>query len=136
MAMNLPPSFTFPVSEKLKSRKELEALYAEGRSLSAYPLRLIYLAADPARKVPVQVAISAPKRKMKAAHDRNRMKRLVREAWRHHKHPLLSYCREHNKTYNLLFISQCNTPAGYTQVEEKLTLLLKRLIQDDQKSAE
>lgn len=134
--MNVPPSFTFPVSEKLKSRKELEALYAGGQSLSAYPLRLVYLPADPERKVPVQVAFSAPKRRMKAAHDRNRMKRLMREAWRHQKHPLLHFCRQNNKTYNLLFISQCNTPAEYALVKEKLTLLLNRLIKDDQKSAE
>lgn len=134
--MNTPVRFTFPAAEHLKSRKDLEALFDQGCSISAFPLRLLFLAADPARTIPIQIAFSAPKRKMKAAHDRNRMKRLMREAWRHHKHELVAYCREHNKTYNLLLISQCNTPAEYPFVEEKLTLLLKRLIQDDKKSAE
>lgn len=134
--MNVPLSFTHPASERLKSQKELEELYARGRSLSAFPLRLVFLPADPNRKILLQVAFSAPKRRMKAAHDRNRMKRLMREAWRHRKHPLADFCRVHNKTYNLLFISQCNTPSDYPLVEEKLTLLLNRLIQDDQKSAE
>lgn len=134
--MTAPKRFTFPAAEHLKSRKDLEALYDQGRSLNAYPLRLVFLSTAGTRPFPVQIAFSAPKRKMKAAHDRNRMKRLMREAWRHHKHELVEYCREHNKTYNLLLISQCNTPAEHPLVEEKLTLLLKRLIQDDQKSAE
>jgi len=137
MTLMMPGStirHTFPRGEKLKSRTALEALYEQGIPSSAYPVRMLALKVTYDAAFPVKIAVSAPKRKLKAAPDRNRMKRLIREVWRLHKHTLVQHCRSREVSYHLLFISQCNTPASYALVKEKITLLLKRLTEDDQKS--
>lgn len=71
--------------EKLKSKKLIEKLFAEGNVVSAFPLRLIYLKGRGVNKVGVSVS----KRNFKNAVDRNRVKRLLREAYRHNKNMLI-----------------------------------------------
>ncbi|MBR0243080.1 MAG: ribonuclease P protein component [Bacteroidaceae bacterium] len=69
---------SFPKSERLCSRKAIEALFASGnRSFTAFPLRVVYRQAEE-----TQLLISVSKRHFKHAVDRNRAKRQIREAWR------------------------------------------------------
>ena len=69
---------SFPKSERLCSRKAIEALFASGnRSFTAFPLRVVYEAAEE-----TQILVSVSKRHFKHAVDRNRAKRQIREAWR------------------------------------------------------
>jgi ribonuclease P protein component len=121
-------------NEKLKSRKVLDALFAEGKVLHGGPVRLLYLVQPYVDDFPVKMAVTAPKRAMKFAHDRNRMKRLMREAYRINKHQLIHYCQEKKIGLAILFISRCNTPLDYHVTEEKIILLLKLIIQDHEKS--
>lgn len=74
-------------SERLKSRSAIQALFSgKSASVSAYPLKLVYARAEPIRGgYPIQVAVSVPKRRYKRAVDRNRIKRLMREAYRKQK---------------------------------------------------
>ena len=75
-----PQGNIFPKSERLCSRKAIEALFAGGnRAFSAFPLRVVYKVTDEPR---TQVLISVSKRHFKHAVDRNRAKRQIREAWR------------------------------------------------------
>lgn len=72
------PVHSFPKADRLCSRKAIETLFTGGnRSLTAFPLRVIYCPADSTR-----VLVSVSKRHFKHAVDRNRAKRQVREAWR------------------------------------------------------
>ncbi len=71
--------------EKLKSKKLIEKLFTEGNAVTAFPLRLIYLKEGNINKVGVSVS----KRNFKKAVDRNRVKRLLREAYRHNKNLLI-----------------------------------------------
>lgn len=76
----------FPKSERLCSRKAIEALFAGGnRAFSAFPLRVVYRVIpeqQPTPSLSPQVLISVSKRHFKHAIDRNRAKRQIREAWR------------------------------------------------------
>ena len=75
----------FPKSERLCSRKAIEALFAGGnRAFSAFPLRVVYrvIPQESTPSVSPQVLISVSKRHFKHAIDRNRAKRQIREAWR------------------------------------------------------
>ncbi|WP_290701452.1 ribonuclease P protein component [Lacinutrix sp.] len=77
---------TYNKHEKLKSQKTIEQLFLEGKSVSAYPLRLVYLKHNNSRKVGVSVS----KRNFKRAVDRIRIKRLLREAYRLNKTMLIN----------------------------------------------
>ncbi len=83
------PDFTFKRAERLKSRKVIEQLFKQGQSFAQYPLRIVWVEmAEPRSEFPAQFALSVSKKKFKRAVDRNRIRRLVREAYRLNKHVL------------------------------------------------
>jgi ribonuclease P protein component len=101
----VPVRFTFRKAERLCSRRLLDGLFKSGNAFNTYPLRFVVwrtgagtlVCGNPEAKpafrprsgAPVQVVLSVSKRHFKRAHDRNRLKRQLREAWRHHKPWLL-----------------------------------------------
>ena len=92
---------TYNKHEKLKSQKTIEQLFLEGKSVSAYPLRLVYLKCGDSRKVGVSVS----KRNFKKAVDRIRIKRLLREAYRLNKTMLINN-DVNNYALMILYISK------------------------------
>lgn len=74
--------FTLGKQERLKSRKLIGRLYAEGNSVKSFPLRMMYLQTLHTSNFPAQVGVSVAKRNFKKAPDRNRLKRLMRETYR------------------------------------------------------
>ncbi|WP_274474970.1 ribonuclease P protein component [Mangrovimonas aestuarii] len=76
-------SHTFRKNEKLKSEKLIGKMFKEGKSVSAYPLRLVYMPTSfDEDNIKAKTAVSVSKRQFKKAVDRNRIKRLMREAYR------------------------------------------------------
>lgn len=80
-------AFGFQRGERLKSRKEIERLFKPGsQACMQYPLRLVWRPMEQRRSAyPVQMTVSVSKKRFKHAVDRNRVKRVVREAYRLHK---------------------------------------------------
>ena len=78
---NLSGRFSLGANERLKSAKAITALFEDGKAVSHYPLRLVFVAA-PNAEVPMQCAFSVSKRHFKKAVDRNKIKRLLRESYR------------------------------------------------------
>lgn len=78
-------NFTYSRAEKLKSKILFEKLFSEGKNLTIYPLRLVYVKTELKDGVPIKVGVSVSKRKFKSAVKRNRIKRVLREAYRHNK---------------------------------------------------
>jgi ribonuclease P protein component len=81
--------FTYQKQDKLKSRKQLQNLFALGKSMSNSPLRLIYTLEKIAEgdeasssALVIQAGVGAPTKQFKKAVQRNRVKRLLREAYR------------------------------------------------------
>lgn len=74
----------FPKSQRLCHTKLIEQLFepAGSKSFTAFPLRAVFRAVDSDE---TQVLISVPKRLFKHAVDRNKAKRLIREAYRTNK---------------------------------------------------
>ena len=87
-------TFSYNKFEKLKSRKQIELLFAKGKSISAFPVKVFYLPVEHTPMHPVQVGVGVSARNFKKAVDRNTIKRRIREAYRLHKLPL----HEHLKT--------------------------------------
>ena len=82
--------YTFPKKEKLKSRKLIDQLFAQGKSVSNYPIKLIYLRTELPENVKIQAGVAVAKKNFKSAVKRNRIKRLLREAYRLNKHHIFN----------------------------------------------
>ncbi len=78
----LKMSFSFSHKEKLKSKKLIEQLFKEGKGITSFPLKLIYLDVAFSSQVKIKTGVIAPKKSFKNAVQRNRIKRLLREAYR------------------------------------------------------
>ncbi len=80
--------FSFSRDERLKSVKLIKQLFVEGRSIFQFPIKLVYipLPDDHLHIENSQFGVSVPKKRFKKAVDRNRIKRLLREAIRLNKH--------------------------------------------------
>ncbi len=80
--------FTFRKTERICSKRIIDALFAGGNpSIAIYPLRAVFMPVDNPT-APASILVSVPKRRFHHAVDRNRMKRQVREAYRLNKHIL------------------------------------------------
>ena len=81
-------TFSYNKFEKLKSRKQIERLFAKGKSIASFPVKVFYLPVEYTPVHPVQVGVGVSARNFKKAVDRNNIKRRMREAYRLHKLPL------------------------------------------------
>ena len=96
-------NFKYPKSERLKSRKTIDTLFTKGKSVTKYPLRLVFVATD--ENTPTQVGVSVSKKYFKKAVDRNYFKRVLRETYRLNKH-LLNNDTNQNYAFMLLYQSK------------------------------
>ncbi len=107
--------------EKLKSKKLIEKLFTEGNAVTAFPLRLIYLKEGETNKVGVSVS----KRSFKLAVDRNRVKRLLREAYRHNKNLLID---NNVEGYALMILYISKDLPDYDLVNSKTQALFSKFL--------
>ena len=114
-------SYTLEKEEKLKSKKLIEQLFAEGNHVKSFPLRLIYLPIHHGAEFPIKAGFSVPKRNIKLAVNRNRIKRLIREVYRKNKH---AFANNLNEQYIFMFIYMAKEEINYVDLE----LALKKLI--------
>ncbi len=89
---------TFPLKEHLKSKRVIERLYAEGESVTAYPLRAVFIEQKADEQEPTAtILISVAKKRFRHAVDRNLVKRRIREAYRTTKHKFVESLETENK---------------------------------------
>lgn len=117
--------FSFPKKEKLKSKKRIEQLFEEGRSISEFPLKLIYLKTKTPEGIKIQTGVAVPKRKFKSAVKRNRIKRLMRESYRLNKHMVFNNI-EGNFAFLFLYLGK-DMPQ-YQKVAESMVRILQKFI--------
>ncbi|MFK7781555.1 ribonuclease P protein component [Psychroserpens sp.] len=114
-------SFKFPKKEKLKSQKLIEQLFSEGKSVTAFPLRMVYLKITSNDDIQFKTGVSVSKRSFKNAVDRNRIKRLLREAYRLNKS---TYFNNISGSYALMILYISKDGTDFDSVETKMKLLL------------
>ncbi len=119
-------SFSFNKKERLKSKKQIEKLFGEGKSVTAFPLKVFYIPVEDA-EVQFKVAVSVPKRNFKKAVDRNRIKRLMREAYRLNKQVIFNNI-EGNFALLILYLGK-DLPE-YRRVEKSLISILQKLVKE------
>ena len=120
--------YAFPKEEHLCRKKLIEALFSkQGSSFGVYPLRIVWVKTAAPTPAPPQVLISVSKRTFKRAVDRNRLKRLVREAYRLNKYRLTEQPGGHEiALLGIIFTGKEKSPL--TVVEKKLISALHRLL--------
>ncbi len=124
---------TFKKTERLNSKLLIEMLFADGKSFFIYPFRVKYIICKKDDGLPVQILISVPKKIHKSAVDRNRIKRLTREAYRKNKYILYdNYKVKDNEQLLLSIIYSGKTIASYSDIERKLILILHSLIKKNE----
>ena len=119
--------FTLGKQERLKSRKLIGRLYAEGNSVKAFPLRMMYLQTLHTSNFPAQVGVSVAKRNFKKAPDRNRLKRLMRETYRLQKGIVYDNL-ENPYVFMISYIGREEMP--YEDLFSKMNKLLTLFIQE------
>ena len=117
--------FTFNKQEKLKSKKLIERLFTEGKSISCNPLKLIYLKVGHDSNFLIQAGVSVAKRKINLAVSRNRIKRLMREVYRKNKHLIYEGI---NTKYIFMFLYLDEKEQKYVFIEEKMINLLEKFL--------
>lgn len=132
-SFNAVKTFQFGKAEKLKRRKQIDALFAEGKSISQFPVRLKYQFVTSTEGIaPVQAGVSVSKKNFKRAVDRNRIKRLLREAYRLQKEDLIKICTAKNVQAHLFFIYTDKIIAPFDVVFEAVKKCLSQLQQKAQ----
>lgn len=125
--------FTLGSKERLKSRKMIEQLFKEGESFAHFPFRIHYqileLNKSEKEKSPLQFGVGAGTKNFKRAVDRNRIKRLTREAWRLQKMELHENVRTKGIQLNVFFIFTGKELPEYPLVFDKVGSGIKKLIQ-------
>ncbi len=120
---------TFSKRERIVSRTLMERLFSKGdsQSASAYPLRMVYIIKERQEgEEPVEVLVSVSKRHFKRAVKRNRVKRQIREAYRHQKHLLISRIPE-GKMLAAAFIWQADELLDRRRVDNSLGRLIEKV---------
>ena len=120
----------FGKSERLKSRKLIEELFATGKWLSEDPIRVVYKVTDLNSSFPVQAGVTVPKSTMKRAVDRNKFKRRMREAYRKNKTELYDLLSLQEKQCAIMFIFKGGINVKSEVIEEKICALLQRLLKE------
>lgn len=114
--------FTYPKNEKLKQRKLIDKLFTQGKSVAKYPLRLVFMEIENTEQ-PFQLSVSVSKKYFKNAVDRNRFKRLLREAYRLNQHIL----KENNsKSYIFMFFYQTKEILSFEEINKKTVELFEK----------
>lgn len=122
-------NFTYPKSEKLKSKNTIDLLFSKGKSVSKYPLRLVYVSGDigvsETAGDPIKMGVSVSKKYFKKAVDRNYFKRILRETYRLNKHILLDHLEQ---PYAFMFFYQSKDRLTYDEINTKTIQLFEKFI--------
>lgn len=125
--------FKYSKKDKLKSKKLIEHLFNEGKSVTAYPLKLIYLKTEFDDGSLLKTGVSVSKRLHKTAVARNRIKRILREAYRLNK-PLYFNNSSTSYAFMILYLSKDGTT--FEDIDNKMKLLFEKFLNKTNKDEE
>jgi len=119
--------FTFGKKEKLKSRKRIDDLFRSGKSISMFPIRTSYQLEASSGPGLVQAGVTVSKRNFRHAADRNRIKRLLREAYRLQKAGLLQAAAQKEQNVFVFLMYTNKTILPFEAIQEAVRKTLKKL---------
>ena len=122
--------FTLGKNDRLKSRKQIEHLFNDGQRFNLSSFRIFYSIATRANlsDASLQAGFAAGSRNFKTAVDRNRIKRLMREAWRLQKNELKRELAQQNKRMNVFLIYTGKELPVYSEVSLATQKIVDKLL--------
>ena len=118
-------SFKYPKNEKLKSKTTIDQLFVSGKSVSKFPLRLVYLPINLENNEKIKFGVSVSKKNFKRAVDRNYFKRVLRETYRLNKAILLENL---DQPYAMMFFYQTKDRLSYQEIQTKTIQLFEKFV--------
>lgn len=118
--------FSFSKKERLKNKVEIESLFSEGNRFFEYPFNVIWKV-DSNSDSTLKMAVSVPKKKIPNATDRNKIKRLVREAFRKNKTIIQQPLEAKNVKLHLMLVYSQSNIMSMSEIEDKISVTLQRL---------
>lgn len=125
-------NFKYPKNEKLKSKITIGLLFTEGKSVSKYPLRLVYKAGSFDESEKIKMGVSVSKKNFKRAVDRNYFKRVLRETYRLNKHMLIDNL---DRPYAFMFFYQTKDRLSYEEINTRTIQLFEKFLQQNTKTS-
>jgi ribonuclease P protein component len=123
---------TLKKNERLKSRKSIEQLFKAGNNFFIYPFKVYYII-EPAASNTIsllQAGATVSSKNFKKAVARNKIKRIIREAYRVQKNELRQLLIAEQKHLHVFFVFVGKELPAFIQIHQKLQLILERLIQN------
>ena len=117
---------TFRKHERLIGRDLVKRVATTGKTVRMHPFRLTGLLLPLDTTAPAQVAFAIPKRHVRLATQRNRMRRLMRETYRLEKHRWYELLREADTQCAWLLVFQGTAPLPWGEAREKITRTFDR----------
>ena len=118
---------SFQKDERLCSQKLISHLFNKSDTIAKYPLRLLWVSVPKAENTHrIQILITVPKKNFKKAHDRNRQRRRVKEAWRLHKQVLIDKIESRSdEYYAMALLFTAKEEMEFDQVEQAVLHLIR-----------
>ncbi|MFT6922643.1 MAG: ribonuclease P protein component [Crocinitomicaceae bacterium] len=121
---------SFGKAYKLCSKKLIDEVFESGVTVKSYPLIAKYKKVDLNNDAPFQMVISAPKRTFKNAFQRNRIKRLCKEAIRMNKQILEEPLNNKKITLGICLIYSAKEELAIGLLNRKTQKLFNKIIDD------
>ena len=119
--------FEFPKKQKLCNETAIKEMFSNGKSFVIHPIRLVWKEEGDSDTVAIKSIIVVPKKQLKLAADRNIVRRRMKEAYRLNKIEIEYFLADKNKQLNIAIVYQNEKILSYTEIEEKIKLILGRL---------
>jgi ribonuclease P protein component len=119
-----------PKEQRLYKKKAIETLFEKGKGFNFYPFRVVVYSHTSEIDEPSipRVLVSVSKKRFHHAVKRNRVKRLVREAWRKNKSEIIVKCEKQQITFDIALVYTATIILSYEEIEKKIKQLSLRLI--------
>jgi len=118
---------TFGKKYSLCRQKVIDAVFKSGNTVKQYPFVVHFMEVEEKMEAPFQITISAPKRLFRKAHDRNRIKRLMRETVRKNKLILETLINSNNRQLALFMVYTSKEEMPYEVLLRKTEQLFTQL---------
>jgi len=118
---------TYPRSEKLKSRKLIQELFAKGKSVSVAPVKCLFLLKPEGMNELIQTGVGVSARNFRKSVQRNRIKRMMREAYRNNNHSLHQALSQQQTSLALFMLYLGKDMPQWDELQTAVKLALNKL---------